>query len=414
MRSKSILGGVIMSCRLLILTAAVIPLALIAGPAVQTATAQDASTAAVSPASGPPGSTVTGSGANWTPGDQIQALWGDDNSDLGSPVVVASNGTFTDPNLTIPSNASTGEHQILFWDEEEQYFVAATFDVGAAALTVTGVPTVGYFLPNGAEGPTTNVPGWHDTSAFVPGEPNEFTVAVDNSGTATVPATLTFAITGPASRSWTGTAQIPPGTSGWYLRGTDIPNEAPAGTYTITVTVSQNGASTSGHTNFTVTGQARTLGTGLITSNPYPFGHTENPPTGQCTYGADELFDAFTKPLYKPNGEYLPNMGNADSWAGNVPKGWTVSSTPQYDSIIVFPANYISGEPDGHVAWVTNIQAATGGGYDITVDEMNGTAGPGYFDYYTYYVPTTYPNGGKAEYILVTDTTYNTWAQVPG
>jgi surface antigen len=416
--------GIIMSRRILILIAALaVPLSLVAGPAVQAAVAQGASSAVITPSSGPPGSTVKASGANWTAGDDIQAEWGDDYSDLGSPVVVASDGTFTD-SFAIPSDATVGSHQVLFWDQQAQYFVVADFDVtsgsstpppSSSSLAVTGVPTVGYYLPNGAAGPTTNVPGWHDTSAFVPGEPIEFTVAVKNSGTTTVPATLTFAITGPASRSWTGTAQIPPGTSGWYLPKTVVPNEAPQGTYTITVTVSQNGVSSSGHTTFTVTGQGRTLGTGLQTTNPYPFGHTDT--TGQCTYGADELFDAFTKVLHKPNGEYLVNMGDAYNWGRLSTKpdppepvpalgyGWTVSSTPQYASIAVFPQNYIPGEPNGHVAWVTNIYTENGSTW-VTVDEMNGTAGPGYFDYYSYKV------GAGDEFILITDTANNTWAQV--
>lgn len=113
---------------MLILIPIAVPLSLIAISMPPTA-AQGTSTAAVSPAAGPASSTVTGSGTNWQPGDHIQAEWGDDNSNLGSPVVVASNGTFTDPNLTIPSNATLGSHQILFWDEDSRYFVAANFDV---------------------------------------------------------------------------------------------------------------------------------------------------------------------------------------------------------------------------------------------------------------------------------------------
>src|SRR4051794_38057498 len=46
------------------------------------------STVTLNPTQGPPGTTVTGTGSNWTPGDHIQAYWGDDNSTLGSQVVV--------------------------------------------------------------------------------------------------------------------------------------------------------------------------------------------------------------------------------------------------------------------------------------------------------------------------------------
>ena len=113
---------------LMLIAVLAVPLSLIAGPAVQAAVAQGASTAVITPVSGPPGSTVNASGANWTPGDHIQAEWGDDYSNLGSPVMVASDGTFTD-SFAIPSNATLGSHQVLFWDQEGQYFEVANFDV---------------------------------------------------------------------------------------------------------------------------------------------------------------------------------------------------------------------------------------------------------------------------------------------
>jgi hypothetical protein len=104
-----------------------------AKPAMKAAAPQaDGSTAVVTPASGAPGMTVTGSGADWTTGDDIQAEWGDDDSDLGSPVVVAGDGTFTD-SFAIPSDATAGSHQVLFWDEQGQYFEVANFDVTGAA-----------------------------------------------------------------------------------------------------------------------------------------------------------------------------------------------------------------------------------------------------------------------------------------
>ena len=103
-----------MSRRILILISVLaVSLALSAGLAAQAAVAQGGSTAAMSPASGPPGTTVKASGANWTPGDHIQAEWGDNDSNLGSPVVVASDGTFTD-SFAIPSSATQGSHQVLF------------------------------------------------------------------------------------------------------------------------------------------------------------------------------------------------------------------------------------------------------------------------------------------------------------
>ncbi len=125
-----------MRCRLLILIAVLaIPLSLIAGPAVQAASAQGVSTAVVTPASGLAGSTVTGSGSNWTAGDHIQAYWSDNNSTLGGEVVVAPDGTFTDPGLKIPTGVASGPHQILFSDVEGRYFETASFDVTGTSST---------------------------------------------------------------------------------------------------------------------------------------------------------------------------------------------------------------------------------------------------------------------------------------
>jgi hypothetical protein len=122
-----------MSRRFLVLIAALaVPLSLIAGAAVRAASAQGASSASITPSSGPPGSAVSASGMNWQPGDHIQAEWGDDDSDLGSPVVVANDGTFKD-SFAIPTDATPGPHQVLFWDEEGRYLEVADFDVTSAS-----------------------------------------------------------------------------------------------------------------------------------------------------------------------------------------------------------------------------------------------------------------------------------------
>jgi hypothetical protein len=113
---------------LILFSVLAVPLSLVVGPAAHTADAQGSSTAVITPASGTAGSTVTGSGINWTPGDHIQAEWGDDYSNLGSPVVVASDGTFKD-SFAIPTNATQGSHQVLFWDPEGRFFEVANFDV---------------------------------------------------------------------------------------------------------------------------------------------------------------------------------------------------------------------------------------------------------------------------------------------
>jgi hypothetical protein len=105
-----------------------VPIALLAGLMVGVARAAGDTTAAISPTSGPAGATVVGSGQNWQPGDHIQAEWGDDNSNLGNSVVVASDGTFKD-SFTLPANATLGSHQVLFWDEEGQFFEVANFSI---------------------------------------------------------------------------------------------------------------------------------------------------------------------------------------------------------------------------------------------------------------------------------------------
>src|ERR1039457_2247203 len=136
-RSISPLEVVMMRCRFLILiAAAIVPMSLVLGPTVQAAVAQGTSTAAITPAFGPPGSLVTGTGANWQPGDHIQAQWGDDYSNLGSPVVVASDGTFK-VTFNIPPNATTGTHQVLFRDEESRYFVVADCNVTKATIALS-------------------------------------------------------------------------------------------------------------------------------------------------------------------------------------------------------------------------------------------------------------------------------------
>jgi surface antigen len=391
---------------------AVTALAVIGLPAVAFA---QSDTMTVSPASGPPGQKVTLNGEGFVAytGSEIEIDisidYGNGNWDLlvagAAYPVPDANGNFA-VSVTIPSNAPPGDLLVISSVSEPE--ADAFFTVTAPVVTVASVATWGFFLQNND---TSYKAAEHATSNFTPGEQIEYVPYVKNAGSSTVTETFLFSVTGPSGSqvySWSGSVPVAPGTNG-YILPSDIPNASPSGTYTITVTVSLNGSSASNKTTFAVSGTSRTLGTGLITSNPYPFGHTSS--TGQCTYGADQIFDSYTSELYYPNGEYLPNFGNAYQWAtAATSAGWTVtavSSAPQLNSIAVFPANYISGEPNGHVAWVTNITKVTGG-YNVTVAEMNGTAGPGYFDYYTY----TPSQDKNARYILATDTSSQTWAQM--
>jgi surface antigen len=391
---------------------AVTALAILGLPAAAFAQSE---TMSVSPTSGLPGQKVTlnGEGFEAYAGSEIEIDisidYGNGNWDLlvagDAYPVPDANGNFA-VNLTIPSNAPPGD--LLAISSVTEPEADTFFTVTAPVVTVTSVATWGFFLQNND---TSYKAAEHVASNFTPGEQIEYVPYVKNASSSAVTETFRYSVTAPSGSqvySWSGPVSVAPGTNG-YILPSDISNTSPNGAYTITVTVSLNGSNTSNKTAFAVSGLSRTLGTGLVTSNPYPFGHTST--TGQCTYGADQIFDSLTSELYYPNGKYLPNFGNAYQWAtAAASKGWTVapvSSTPQLNSIAVFPANYISGEPDGHVAWVTSVTKVTGG-YNVTVAEMNGTAGAGYFDYYTY-IPSQDKN---AQYILATDTSSQTWAQI--
>ena len=355
----------------------------------------------ISPASGPPGTTVTAAGSAWPAGDQIQAIWGSTSGpDVGSPVTVSSNGTFT-LSFTVPTNAALGSTQVFFWDIQGRYFEVAdnSFDV-TPPVSVTSVSTWGFFLQNND---TSNKAAAHVATQFTPGEVIEYVAYVSNSGTTAVTETYSYVVTNPSGSkvySWSGSVAVAPGSNGYILPSV-IPNAPPAGTYTISVTVSLNGASSSGKATFTVAGQSRTLGKVLNSTNPYA--------NGQCTYGADAIFASYTSELYYPSGRYLPNFGNAYSWAtaaASSVNGWTVSSTPQLNSIVVFQPGTDGTDPtDGHVAWVTGVNGST-----ITVDEMNGDgkATPNKYDYHSY----TPDASSGIRYILATDTSSSTWAQV--
>jgi hypothetical protein len=231
-----------MSRRTLILIAVLaVPLSLMVGPAVQAAVAQGGSTVVVTPSSGPPGSTVNASGANWTAGDQIQAEWGDDDSNLGSPVVVAADGTFTD-SFAIPSDATPGSHQVLFWDEQGRYFEVADFDVtGASSPPPTSpppscpAPSVSFTPATGPVGTTFSITG----SNWVPG--------------GTVTSTLPYGSPGWFTGYQTPTVDANGGFSYKETVGTGPSGPTPPGTYTITYAEKSGDCSLSFHQTFTVT-----------------------------------------------------------------------------------------------------------------------------------------------------------------
>jgi hypothetical protein len=223
---------------LMLIAVLAVPLSLTAGPAVQAADAQGASTAVITPASGPPGSTIKASGANWTAGDDIQAEWGDDYSNLGSPVVVASDGTFTD-SFAIPSDATPGSHQVLFWDQQAQYFVVANFDVTSGSSTpppsACPAPSVSFTPTSGPVGTTFTITG----SGWVPG--------------GTVASTLPYGSPGWFTGYQTPTVNANGDFSFKETVGTGPGGPTPPGAYTFTYAEKNGDCSLSFHQAFTVT-----------------------------------------------------------------------------------------------------------------------------------------------------------------
>lgn len=89
---------------------------------------------------------------------------------------------------------------------------------------------------------------------------------------------------------------------------------------------------------------------------------------GNCTNWALERFHDYT-------GEYGGWSGDAGAWASTAAAtGWTVTSSPEVNSVVVFQP-YISGAGRvGHVAWVDQARM-TAQGVQIHVSEMNFTFG---------------------------------------
>lgn len=105
---------------------------------------------------------------------------------------------------------------------------------------------------------------------------------------------------------------------------------------------------------------------------------------GQCTWGALEKWHAYT-------GYYLGGFyGNALDWGWKARNaGWTVTSTPRANSIVVLQPGVYGSSSAGHVAWVTSVS-----GNSVTVVEMNALAGLGAYD------TRTLTNVSGMQYIL--------------
>ncbi len=86
--------------------------------------------------------------------------------------------------------------------------------------------------------------------------------------------------------------------------------------------------------------------------------------SGQCTWWAENEFHQF-------NGVYVdtlgPNNGNAMFWGENAQShGWTITTQPQVNSIVVFQPGIDGAGSVGHVAWVSAVS-----GTNISVSEMD-------------------------------------------
>ena len=86
--------------------------------------------------------------------------------------------------------------------------------------------------------------------------------------------------------------------------------------------------------------------------------------SGQCTSWAENEFHQFFGVYPDTLG---PNNGNAMYWGMNAQaNGWTVTTQPQPDSIVVFQPGVDGAGSVGHVAWVTAVS-----GSNISVSEMD-------------------------------------------
>jgi surface antigen len=84
--------------------------------------------------------------------------------------------------------------------------------------------------------------------------------------------------------------------------------------------------------------------------------------SGYCTWEAAEQ-------AHRAWGIWIPWFGDAGDWAaGARAAGWSVSPIPQANTIIAMPRRVQGSGPDGHVGWVIDVDADSGG---VTVLSMN-------------------------------------------
>lgn len=106
---------------------------------------------------------------------------------------------------------------------------------------------------------------------------------------------------------------------------------------------------------------------------------------GECTYGAQEM-------IHRNAGYYIPVLNKAaKNWASLAHNdGWTVTSTPQARSVVVFPPGvHYADANNGHVAWVNSVQGDT-----IYVSQWN-------YKGMRYETKGTYRHVAGMQYILI-------------
>ena len=304
-------------------------------------------TAVITPASGPAGSKVTGSGTNWIYPGQVQAVWNDTGSNLGSPVAVASNDTFKDPNLTIPSGAPLGTQQILF--VEDDFLIPANFDVTQ--------PTIGFSPSASPVGTSFSVTG----NGWCPSD--------------TVAISLPYGSPG----IFYGQASWPANSSGNWQQNITVGWTTPPGTYEFYFTQTAcNGLQVTG--TFTVPVPTWPGTTGPSYANKYYGYPYTDPPActdggacwgdqwnfirGQCTswvaYRLNELNGILFSNTYRLPAGSEKTWGDASNWEAAADAiGITVNGTPALGSVAWYSS--------GHVAYVEQVNSPT----SVVISEMN-------------------------------------------